>query len=109
LTDAPQQVCSRFVVGAPFASHADALRHAQEWVKSNWDKKARRVQPAGGKRELVYTVSLFRGDTSTDHVFPEFSDARLFAESAKKEVAITKIGITNNESPEYLIVWEKAK
>ncbi len=109
LKDTPQQTCSRFVAGSPFASRADALRHAQEWIKSHWDKKVRRAQPGPGKRELVYTVSLFRGDIPTDHVFPEFSDARLFAESAKKEVGITKVGITNNESPEYLIVWEKEK
>ena len=110
LKDAPSQACTHFVAGSPFQSRADALSRAQDWIKSHWDaQKSKRAARPVGKDNLVYTVWLFRGDTSTEHPFQEFSDARLFATAAEKAEGITKVGITNSESPEYLTVWEKKK
>ncbi len=57
---------------------------------------------------VMYTVWLFKGDSSFGFEFEQFSDAKTFAESAEKSVEITKVGITNNESPQYLTIWEKA-
>ena len=56
----------------------------------------------------MYTVWLSKGDSSVGFEFEEFSDAKTFAKAAEKSVEITKVVITNNESPQYLTIWEKA-
>jgi hypothetical protein len=110
LKEAPSKACSRFVAGSPFASRDEALRRAQDSIKANREaQQARRSLTPAGRPDVFYTVWLFKGDLSSEHQFQEFSDARLFAESAKKEAGITKVGIVNNESPQYLTVWEKGK
>jgi hypothetical protein len=112
LRDLPRQALSRFVAGPPLATHAEALRHAQDWIKTNWDalrtqrsKQTRQTdQPVG----FIYTVWLFKGESnSTGYDFKEFSDARAFAKTAETSFEITKVGITDPESPQYLTVWEK--
>jgi hypothetical protein len=35
-------------------------------------------------------------------------DSSRFAAAAEKSSEITKVGIKNNESPQYLTVWEKS-
>ncbi len=40
--------------------------------------------------------------------FAEFADAKAFAKAAEKSVSITRVGITNNESPQYLTLWDKS-
>jgi hypothetical protein len=110
LRDAPGQACSRFVAGSPFSSWADALRHAQEWIKIDWDaQQARRARRPSEQGSMMYSVWLLKGDTTTEHRFGEFADARQFAKAAEKTEGVTKVGITNNESPEYLTIWEKGK
>ena len=56
----------------------------------------------------MYSVWLFKGDGSVEYDFKEFADAKSFAKAAEKGVEITKVGVTNRESPQYLTVWEKA-
>lgn len=56
---------------------------------------------------IVYTVWLFKGDNSVGFEFEEFADAKTFAKAAEKSVEITKVLITNNESPQNLTTWEK--
>jgi hypothetical protein len=110
LKDAAGQACSGFVTGSPFANRAEALNHAHDWIKASWDaQRAKRVHRPAEKGNLVYSVWLFKVDTSTEHQFQEFSDARLFAKAAEKGAGITKVEITNNESPECLTAWEKSK
>jgi hypothetical protein len=109
LKDAPSQACSRFVAGSPFANAAEALGQAQAWIRATWDsQQAWRASRPAEKGGVVYTVWLFKGDVSTEHQFPEFWDAKLFAEAAEKDAGVTKVGITNNESPQYLTLWERS-
>ena len=42
LQELPKQALSRFVAG-PLPTYAEALRHAQDWIQSNWD--SRRIKP----------------------------------------------------------------
>ena len=56
---------------------------------------------------MVYQVTLVQEDRTSEFVFKEFTDAKRFASAAERMFAITKIGITNNESPEYLTLWKK--
>jgi hypothetical protein len=58
---------------------------------------------------VVYTVWLFTNDGSTGFEFEEYSEATAFAKAAEKSRSITKVGVKNNESPQFLTVWEKAK
>ncbi len=110
LKDLPNKAVSRLVAGSPSPTPDEALRHAYDWIKVNWDaQSAKRPRKAGKALSLLYTVWLFRGDGSTEFDFEEFGDATAFAKAAEKSVSITKVGITNNESPQYLTVWERAK
>jgi hypothetical protein len=109
LKEMPSQVVSRLVAGPPLPNSADALRCAYDWIKINWDaQQANRTHKVGDKSGLLYTVSLFKGDSPFEFEFEEFSDAKAFARAAEKSIEITKVGITNNESPQYLTVWKKA-
>jgi hypothetical protein len=56
---------------------------------------------------LVHGVAI-QGDAPFGFDFEEFADAKTFAAAAQKSLEITKVGIKNNESPQYLTVWEKS-
>ncbi len=110
LKDMPSQASSRIIPGPPLPKFADARRYAFDWIKTNWDSQqhSRRAPVARDKVGVTYTVSLFKGDINLRVDFEEFSDAKAFAKTAEKSFEITKVGITNNESPQYLTVWERA-
>jgi hypothetical protein len=112
LKDMPKQALSRFIAGPGLPTYAAALQHAQDWIKAQWDAQpAKRSPPAPKGRDSVsvlYTVWLFKGDGSTGFEFEEFTDATAFAKAAEKSLSLTKVGTTNNESPQYLTVWERA-
>jgi hypothetical protein len=55
----------------------------------------------------VFTVWIFMGDGTLECQFEEFADAKKFAGAAEKIVDVKQVGVTNNESPEYLTVWTK--
>jgi hypothetical protein len=108
LKDMPSQGLSRFVAGPPLPKQADALHSAQEWIKSEWDsQRGKRGHKTVQRPGVVYTVSLFKVDSSLKCEFFEFSDAKMFAKAAEKSADIVKIGVTNNESPQYLTLWER--
>ena len=108
LKDMPSHALSRFVVGPPLSKHSDALHHAYEWIKNEWDSRKGKGIVKGAKRpEVIYTVSLFKVDGALKCEFDEFSDAKAFAKAAEKSADLLKVGITNNESPQYLTLWEK--
>jgi len=110
LKDLPNQSASRFVGGTPLPTRDDALRHAYDWIKTNWDsQQTKRSRKPGKSLSLMYTVWLFQGENSTEFDFEEFGNATAFGKAAEKSVSITKVGITNNESPQYLTVWERPK
>jgi hypothetical protein len=109
LKDMPTQVLSRFIAGPAIPKYADARRHAYDWNKTNWDsQKSKRAKEVRNVEGVIYTVWLFKGDSSSGFEFEEFSDAKAFAKAAEKSVEVTKVGITNNESPQNLTVWEKS-
>ena len=109
LKQMPSQALSRFITGPPLPKYDEARRHAYDWIRTNWDvQKAKRPNKARNVVGVMFTVWLFKGDGSLGFDFEEFSDAKMFAKAAEKSVEITKVGITNNESPEYLTVWERA-
>jgi len=108
LKNMPSQASSQFVAGPPLPKYDEALQFAYDWIKSQWDaKQAKRVHKAGDKAGVLYKVWLFTGDGSSECEFEEFADAKSFARAAEKIVDIRKVGITNNESPQYLAVWER--
>jgi hypothetical protein len=108
LKDMPSHPLSRLVVGPPLPKHAEALQHAHEFIKKDWDtQKAKRGIKAANRPGVIYTVSLFKVDSSLKCEFDEFADAKAFAKAAEKSADLKKIGITNNESPQYLTLWEK--
>jgi hypothetical protein len=108
LKDMPSQAATRFIAGPPLAKFDEARRHAYEWIKTDWDaRKARRPAKPRAIVGVVFTVWLFKGDNSTGFDFKEFSDAKLFAKAAEKSLEITRVSITNNESPESLTIWER--
>jgi hypothetical protein len=105
LRDLPRQALSNFVA-EPFPTPAEALLHVQDWIKANGN--APRVKPGDEPVGFMYTVWLFKGDQSpSSYDFSDFADAKSFAKAAEKSVEITKVGITDRESPQYLTVWEK--
>jgi hypothetical protein len=109
LKEMPAQSLSRFVPGPPAAKHADALQHAYDWIKSTWDtQQARRTFKADQSPAVMYIVRLFKDDHVVDFDFEDFTDAKSFAKAAERCVDITRVGITNNESPQYLTVWERS-
>ena len=104
----PHHPCSRLVAGPPQPTYADALQHAFDWIMSHRPAQPERpTATSAGKASVLYTVWLFHGDTSQGFDFAEFSDAKAFAGAAEKSADITKVGIKNNESPQYLTVWER--
>jgi hypothetical protein len=108
LKDMPRQALSRFIASPPLPNNAEARRHAYDWIKTDWD--AQKTTRANKVRDIVgvmYTVWLFKGDSSSGFEFEDFSDAKTFAKLAEKSVEITKVGITNNESPQNLTIWER--
>jgi hypothetical protein len=108
LKDAPSKACTRLVPGQPLRKQSDALRRAQDWTKTTWDgRQARRAEQPVERPTVIYSVWLFKGAESAEYTFDEFLDAKTFAKAAEKIADITKVGITNNESPQYLTVWEK--
>jgi hypothetical protein len=108
LKDAPSKACTRLVPGQPVGKQSDALRRAQDWTRKTWDsRQARPTEKPAGLPTVIYSVWLFRGDESSDYTFDEFMDAKTFAKAAEKIADITKVGIMNNESPQYLTIWEK--
>lgn len=113
LKDTPKHAVSQFIAGPPLRTYDDALRHAYDWIKTDWDaRQVRRVKRAPGIDETVgamYSVWLYNGDASTGFDFREFGEAKAFAKAAEKSASITKIVITDNESPQYLTLWEKSQ
>ena len=108
LKQMPSQTLSRFITGPPLPKYDQARRHAYNWIKTNWDvQKVKRPNKARDAVSVTFTVWLFKGHGSLGFDLEEFSDAKLFAKTAEKSVEITKVGITNNESPEPLIVLER--
>lgn len=108
LQDMPNHACSRLIPGPLLATEADALRTAGEWIKADLAaQQTKRPSKLGRAASVFYTAWLFKGGNSFGFDFKEFSDAKLFAAAAEKSSDITKVGIKNNESPEFLTVWEK--
>lgn len=108
LKDMPSQSLSRFIPGPPVSKHSEALQHAYDWIKTTWDtQQARRTFKAEPNVAVMYNVRLFKDDHAVDFEFVDFTEAKAFAKAAEKCIDITKVGITNNESPQYLTVWER--
>lgn len=108
LSDMPSQSLSRFVEGPALQTHAEARLRTYEWIKNHWDRsKAKGLNKPQKKPHVVYSVWLFHGEKSTSIEFLEYADARAFAAAAEKSTELTKIGITDNESPQYLSIWER--
>ena len=85
------------------------MHFAHDWIKSDWDsqKGKRGYKTAERPGVIVPPVSLFKVESSLKCEFDEFSDAKAFAKAAEKSADLVKVGITNNESPQYLTLWEK--
>lgn len=110
LQELPSQELTRFVAGPPLASAADALRHADDWIKHNFGAPVLEpTEPARVATGITYTAWLFKGEKPSGFEFAGFFDAKAFAVAAEKCSEITKIGITNNESPQYLTIWQRGK
>ena len=107
LRELPNHHCSRFIAGSPAPTYAEACRRAFDWIKSNWSAQFAKPIPRAGEA-VLYSVWIFRGDARSGFEFVEFTDAKAFADAAQKGAGITRIGITNNESPQYLTLWEKS-
>jgi hypothetical protein len=107
LKDMPSQAFSRFIGGPPAANYAEARRYAFDWIKSNWDAHTKRADTARNRAAVIYTTWIFKRDGSLGYEFEEFVDAKTFAMAAEKSTESIKVVITNNESPQYLTVWER--
>jgi hypothetical protein len=108
LKDAPKQALSRFIPGPPLTKYEDARRHAYDWIKTTWDhEKLNRPTGAPDVANVIYTVWLFKGETSVGFDFEWFDDAKAFAKEAEKSIEISKVLVKNNESPQSLTIWEK--
>ena len=105
LQEFPSQELTRFVAGPPLPTAAEALRHAHDWIKHNFGAPV--TEPARVATGITYTAWLFKGEKASGFEFAEFFDAKAFAAAAEKSSEITKIGITNNESPQYLTMWQR--
>jgi hypothetical protein len=110
LKDLPKQALSQFISGPPLLTYEEARGHAYDWIKTNCDgQKTIRPKPVPDVVSVIFTVWLFKGEASSGFDFEEFADAKAFAKAAEKGVEITKVEIKNNESPQYLTIWEKGK
>jgi len=107
LNDMPSQPFSRFIGGPPLSVYAEARRYAFDWIKINWDAHSKRADTVPDAAAVIYTVWIFKRGISLGYDFEEFADAKMFATAAEKCVESEKVVITNNESPQYLTVWEK--
>jgi hypothetical protein len=109
LAKAPAQACSRFIGGPPVASREEAMQQAYAWIKANAaavEAKAPLSQPSR-RVSVLYTVWVYKDDEPTGFDFENFWEAESFAENAKKSAGVKKVGIKNNESPQYLTLWER--
>ncbi len=61
----------------------------------------------GMSMTTIFTVWIFKQDSTLECQFEEFADAKRFAAAAEKITDVKQVGITNNESPEYLSVWTR--
>jgi hypothetical protein len=108
LKELPVHACSRLIPGPPLATHFEALQHAYDWVKSDWDSRQLKrptTKPRPGT--VIYTVSVFQAGSPSESQFEEFADAKSFAKAAEKMMDVNKVVITNNESPQHLMMWER--
>jgi hypothetical protein len=55
----------------------------------------------------IFSVWIFKADGTIECQFEDFADAKAFARAAEQIVDVKQVGITNNESPEYLTVWTR--
>jgi hypothetical protein len=109
LKDMPSQKFSRFIGGPPIQDYADALRYAYDWIKSNSEARIKQPDKERDTAAVVYKVWIFNRSSSLGYEFEEYADAQAFAKAAEKSPDSTKVAITNNESPQYLTVWERDK
>jgi hypothetical protein len=107
LEEMPRQALSRFIGGPPHPNYAEARRYTIDWIKANWDTHTKRPGKTRDLAQVIYTVWVFKRDGSIGYEFEEFADAKMFATAAEKSAESTKVVITNNESPQYLTVWER--
>jgi len=108
LADLSRQSCSRLVSATPASSRDEALRQAREWLTNESHAQQPKKAKAGGSAlSVLYTVWVIEGDRSSGIDFAEFHDAKAFAAAAEKGSEVTKVGIKNNESPQFLTVWER--
>ncbi len=110
LKQMPSHPCTRMMAGPPHPTRDEALRHAYDWLKSDWDaQQTKRPYKPRRLGAVIYTVTIFQDGSPFECQFDEFSDAKLFAKAAEKIVDASKVVVTNNESPQPLTVWERAK
>jgi hypothetical protein len=111
LAQMPKSTATRFVPGPPQATAEGALAKAHEWIRTQADaREARETHAPQPPRpvSVLYTVWVFKRDEEpAGYDFENFWEAEAFAEAAKKTVAVAKVGIKNNESPQFLTVWER--
>jgi hypothetical protein len=88
-------------------NHEDARRYAFDWIKGNHDVRSKPSDRVRDLAQVLYTVWIFKREGSLGYEFEDFAAARLFASAAEKSTESTKVVITNNESPQYLTVWER--
>jgi hypothetical protein len=108
LKSASRQSATHFVSGPPQPTYEEARRQAIDWIRSHREAGGKR--PAAKARDLaqvIYTVWIFKRAESLGYEFEEFADAKAFASAAEKSRESTKVAITNNESPQYLTVWQR--
>ena len=62
LKELPNQATSRLIAGAPLPTQEEALQHAYESIKTQWEtQQAKRPRKAGKALSLLYTAWLFQG------------------------------------------------
>ena len=103
----PREVLSRFVDRPPQSSIAEAQRQALEWIKANREPQAKPVAKKRDLAQVMYTVTVFQATGSMAYEFEDIAAAKSFAAAAEKSSEAIKVAITNNESPQYLTVWER--
>ena len=109
LKDMPSQKLSRFIGGPPIQDYAEARRYACSWITSNSEARIKQPDKERDTAAVVYRVWIFKRGSSLGYEFEEYADAQAFAKAAEKSPESTKVAITNNESPQYLKVWERGK
>jgi hypothetical protein len=84
----------------------DGPHHVTVWEDAGQALRAPKVRDLAS---VVYTTWIFQGDRATGFDFEEYVEATALAQSAEKGASITKCGVKNNESPQYLTLWESMK